>query len=734
VPVGTAAPAPSQTAAAPSPLPPGRRRLFLAITLALPWLLLALVEIGLRIAGVGGSYPLFVPYEPEPGWLFTNPDFARRYFAGGPFTPSPHLDFFRAAKAPGTFRVVFQGESSAAGFPYGHGGAPSRMLAQRLQATFPDRPVEVINAAFTAISSYTLLDQADEIVAQQPDAVLIYTGHNEYYGVLGAASTRAFGGARPLVRTYLALQRLRTGQLLGRLVRWTRVDGDGGNGAPPAAGGADDTGSAPRTVMELLAGDRRVPLGSPLYEQGLAQFRANLAELLARYRAHGVPVFVGTLVSNERDQPPFVSAAGPDGAAAHYARARALAAAGDAAGARAAYRAAKERDELRFRAPEAMNAVIREEAARHGAVVVETQAAVERASPGGVPGASLILEHLHPNLDGYFLIADAFYAALRARALPAPWAREVAAAEARREVPVTPVDSIAAVLRTDRLTSGWPFQPRGVTRLQLVDTLRPRTPAERLAQAYVRGEVPWAEATDRLRVAAESAGDPAAGAAGRARAGARVSLHAAAVRGRRAHRARAAAGRRGTALRAAGERTARDARQRAAGGPAVAATGRPGRRARTPGTCGDARAGRRPHGGAAPLRARAPVAGAGAGARAARHDGAVPPRDRVPLHRAVRQGARDAGRAARRGARARARGRAGAAAPARPRRRPRRRRPRAAERRRGRARWTSRQGRRRGGGSDGGPSGHGCAGAAEIVGRVALRGRPLPAAHARPIY
>ncbi|MGZ8455688.1 MAG: tetratricopeptide repeat protein [Gemmatirosa sp.] len=491
----------SPRAAAVPPGTPGRRRLLLALTLALPWVLLALVEVGLRIGGVGGAYPLFVPYEPEPGWLFTNPDFARRYFAVGPFTPSPHLDFFRAVKAPGTFRVVFQGESSAAGYPYGHGGAPSRMLGQRMQATFPDRPIEVVNAAFTAISSYTLLDQVDEIVAQRPDAVMIYTGHNEYYGVLGAGSTRTLGGARPLVRAYLALRRLRTVQLLGRLA--------GGAGATATRGpaAADDTGDAPRTVMQLLAGDRRVPLGSPLYEQGLAQFRANLGAMLARYRERGVPVFIGTLVSNERDQPPFVSAPGPDGAAAHYARAQLAEARGDTAGARAAYRAAKERDELRFRAPEAMNAIIREEAARHGAILVETQRAVERASPGGVPGHTLVLEHLHPNLDGYFIIADAFYEALRARGLPAPWTNAVPAAQARREVPVTPVDSIGALLRTDRLTSGWPFQPRGVTRVQLVDTLRPRTPAEQLAQAYVRGAVPWAEATDRLRLAAEGSGD-----------------------------------------------------------------------------------------------------------------------------------------------------------------------------------------------------------------------------------
>ena len=533
------------------PLSPGRRRLFVAIALALPWLLLALVEGGLRLAGVGGSYPLFVPYAPAPGWLFTNPDFARRYVAGGPFVPTPHVDFFRAVKPEGALRVVFQGESSAAGFPYGHGGAPSRMLAQRLQATFPDRPVEVINVAFTAISSYTLLDQADEIVAQRPDVVLIYTGHNEYYGLFGVGSTRRLGGSPALVRGYLALQELRLVQLLGRAIGRVRP-------APVGAGGAGargETGDVPSTVMELMAGEQRIPLGSPRYAAGVAQFRENLGALVARYRAAGIPVFVGTLVSNERDQPPFVSGFSPgtdtaaywrlhraglaalarverpgatrsDTAAAWtaiagalqldslpaagpWAMARLAELRGDTALARRAYRDAKERDELRFRAPEAMNAVIREVAAAEGATVVETQQAIVRASPGGVPGRSLLLEHLHPNLDGYFLLADAFYEAMRARGVPQGWRAAVPAAQARAEIPVSAVDSVAAVLRTDRLTAGWPFQPRGRSRPQLADTLRPRTAAEALALRYVDGELAWADATDGLRQAAERADDPA---------------------------------------------------------------------------------------------------------------------------------------------------------------------------------------------------------------------------------
>ena len=483
--------APSPAAEPPTPLTPARRRLFVAITLALPWLLLGALELGLRLGGYGGDWPLFVAYDQRPGWSFPNPDVGRRWFPAGPFTPTPERDFFRTAKDASTYRIVFQGESSAQGFPYEHGGAPSRMLAQRLQATFPQRHVEVVNTALTAVNSYTLLDQADEIVAQRPDAVLIYTGHNEFYGVFGAGSTRALGASRPLVRAWLALRKLRTVQLLEGVI---------GAGAARASAGA-----APRTVMQLMAGDQRIPLGSRTYARGLAQFRANLADLLARYQRAGIPVLIGTVASNERDQPPL---GGNADAVAAWRRAGALNAAGDTARARLAYREAKERDDLRFRAPEGINAIIREEAARHGAAVVESQRALERAAPGGVVGATLMLEHLHPNLDGYFTIADAFYEAMRGRGMIGSWDHAVPAAAARRDVPVTTVDSLVGLLRADRLRSGWPFQPPGVQRVPVVDTLQARTLEERAAQALVLGNVSWPDAMEALRAHYEQVGNP----------------------------------------------------------------------------------------------------------------------------------------------------------------------------------------------------------------------------------
>jgi tetratricopeptide (TPR) repeat protein len=117
-----------------------------------------------------------------------------------------------------------------------------------------------------------------------------------------------------------------------------------------------------------------------------------------------------------------------------------------------------------------------------------------------------MLEHLHPNIDGYFIIADAFFVAVTHANLVTGLAQSPRDS-ARRAVPVTEVDSIAGLLHADRLTSGWPFQPRGVSRTPRVDTMKPVTPAEQLARALVLGNIPWPEATERLRVEYEKSGE-----------------------------------------------------------------------------------------------------------------------------------------------------------------------------------------------------------------------------------
>src|SRR5690554_6940136 len=98
----------SPPASPPSPArPTGRRRLvFTGLMLLIPVLFFVLLEGGLRLAGYGDDYPLFVPVEGHPGYLIQNREVARRYFAQQASVPNSIGDFFRAEKTEEVFRIV----------------------------------------------------------------------------------------------------------------------------------------------------------------------------------------------------------------------------------------------------------------------------------------------------------------------------------------------------------------------------------------------------------------------------------------------------------------------------------------------------------------------------------------------------------------------------------------------------------------------------------------------------
>ena len=73
-----------------------------------------------------------------------------------------------------------------------------------------------------AINSYTLLDLLDEVIAQSPDAILIYTGHNEYYGAMGVGSEESTGISRWLTLLYLDLRSYRTFLLVRNFIGWVK--------------------------------------------------------------------------------------------------------------------------------------------------------------------------------------------------------------------------------------------------------------------------------------------------------------------------------------------------------------------------------------------------------------------------------------------------------------------------------------------------------------------------------
>ena len=458
-----------------------RRFTFLLITLAIPVVFFILLEGGLRLAGFGGKAPLFIENPAHPDYLLPRPNILNRYFPDG-HAPRVTMEtnFFLKEKPEDGLRLIVQGGSTAAGFPYGLGASLAGMLDNRLRQTYPQRDVEVINTAMSAVNSYLLKDVASEIAEQSPDAVLIYAGHNEYLGIFGVGSQFQFGGPL-LTRLYLSLYSLATVDALQYLLL-------------SFTSGPDELQSASRTFMAQVAQNTLIPFDSGAYRQGLRQFEANMRQVLDTYRQASIPVYLSTIASNIGDQPPL-GAGSPAAAEALslYQRGQQAMAAGEYVAARQYLAKAKDLDPLRFRAPEDINAIIRKLSRQPGVVLVDTLSVMESRTQSNIVGNSLMLEHLHPNLPGYFLIADSFYDALLNNQL-ASNPQPVTTAEAWRNRPVTTAEEYYGYAQIQALKSDFPFRPSPVP----IMLSEPADWQQQLGKAYFEKRISWLDMMQQL--------------------------------------------------------------------------------------------------------------------------------------------------------------------------------------------------------------------------------------------
>ncbi|HZE83951.1 MAG TPA: hypothetical protein VE035_06550, partial [Puia sp.] len=457
--------------------------LFKAISILLPFLILILLEAGLRIFHYGHDLNLFVEYPGDQDYLVLNPDASKKYFTDQVMAPTGNRELFKKEKDKNTCRIFVLGESTTIGYPYFHNGSFHRWLLYRLMRSFPDRHFEIINLSMTAVNSYTVLGFARDLVSYEPDAILIYSGQNEYYGALGVGSTNKVGGNPRIIRLMLALRGLRITQLITNLYK--------------GIAGSDPKKHAGETFMRLMVAEQQIPVESTLYYRGIDQFRTNIEETLKLFSKQKIPVFISNIVSNEKDLRPFISIGAdsirfPEFKKDYELGVKALeskdmtAAAnwlgeanrifsgharcnfylgqltwqrGDFASARRFFSRAKELDALRFRAPDSMNGIISELCKKYeNAHLVDTRAAFENISDHGIIGDGLILEHVHPNLSGYALMADAFYKAMKQyHLIVVDKENEISFDQLVRDMPITKVDSLTGAYTIDKLKKSWPF-------------------------------------------------------------------------------------------------------------------------------------------------------------------------------------------------------------------------------------------------------------------------------------
>jgi lysophospholipase L1-like esterase len=463
---------------------------FSVIAVFSPLVLLGVLEVGLRAGRYGGETPLFeAPAKLHGIYLVPGRRVGARYFPRAKSPPSPPFDAFLVRKPVHGLRIFVMGESAAAGFPYPANGAFSNVLADALQDVLPNDTVEVVNLGITATNSYTIADLAPEVIAQRPDAVLIYAGHNEYYGALGAGSTETLGAVPAFVRLYLRLQRFKTFLLLRNIVG---VAFAAAHGESPFA-----TPDPHPSKMETVVRDQRITLGGRVYERGKRQFESNLLVALGAFRRAGVPVFIGSTPSNLRDQKPFGSSASPPDSSASvvFDSARGALARRDTAGARSLFARARDLDLIRFRAPGEFRDVIKRVAAKTGAHYVPSEEVFDSVAQYGIPGQDLFLEHVHPNAGGYLLLGRTYFESLERMGFlrEANFKRLATWHEYARRMDLTPLDYRIAYHTVKTITTRWPFLPVNAQQ-NYRGTYQPTDFTDSLAFEVSMGTVQWAQA------------------------------------------------------------------------------------------------------------------------------------------------------------------------------------------------------------------------------------------------
>ena len=448
----------------------------------LPFIFLFFIELSMRLLEYGYNTDLFID-DGSGKYYLMNPDISKKYFTIEENATIGHRERFSKIKKPGTMRFFVLGASSSLGYPYMHNGSFPGMLKYRLQFAYPDVDFEIINLSLTAVNSYCLYDFSKQLIKYAPDAVLIYAGHNEYYGALGVASTSTIGRNPKVVRAIIAAKRF-------KLVQWvSRI-------AAKMKGSDKRITDYTLTLMERMTEEQSVPYRSAVFQQGIKQFDCNLHDMLEIFNKFQIPVYIGNLVSNQKDQKPFISASGEFDADLQFKKGNEAYSRENYSEAKEHFILAKEYDELRFRAPEEMNEIIRKYSDKFNNVtLVEVLELLEKNSPNGIIDSTLLLEHVHPNLKGHRLISDAFYKALDASELfSGKKNNDFSFHIDEKEYPFTSYDTIYGEIIILLLKELWPFNEP----MPEEDPSHIKTYEEQLAGASAVKQITWYQAMQEL--------------------------------------------------------------------------------------------------------------------------------------------------------------------------------------------------------------------------------------------
>ncbi|MCA9169210.1 MAG: tetratricopeptide repeat protein [Planctomycetales bacterium] len=385
--------------------------------------------------GFSAQAPLFVPADNDTSQMVTAQN----------KLPWFNAQSFPSHKADGTYRIFTLGGSTTFGRPYDDRTSFSGWLRELLPAVDSRHDWEVINAGGISYASHRVVRVMAELTQYEPDLFIVYCGHNEH---LEERTYRKIQELPPVIRELKAwLGHSRSYAVLHRLLR---RDSDN---LPISGGTEKELAPEVKTRLDNGIGPAAFSRDDKLSEDLTTHYKFNLKQMVQIANAAGATIIFVTPASNLSDCEPFKSQHVADVAAhdiasweqhrdaavrardgadlitataeiddaariaprhAHtrYLQGQIHLASGDIDGARRAFVAASTEDVCPLRATGAIIDALKSVASDAETQVVDAVAVIDLASPNGIPGKSLFLDHVHPTIEGHRLIAEAILGAM----------------------------------------------------------------------------------------------------------------------------------------------------------------------------------------------------------------------------------------------------------------------------------------------------------------------------------
>ncbi len=199
-------------------------------------------------------------------------------------------DSFLAKKPSGVRRIFVLGGSTVQGRPYSIETSFATWLRLRLEAASPETDFEVVNCGGVSYASYRVAKILDEVLDHQPDAIVVYTGHNEFLEDREYADVRGMSGSRRWISR--AASKLKT-------VSWIQSKLSGSSIAPSSMAAEVDA------RLDHIGGLRRYQR-DPSWRSGVeSHFDATLRRMVTATKRANVPLVLCVPASELVNTPPF---------------------------------------------------------------------------------------------------------------------------------------------------------------------------------------------------------------------------------------------------------------------------------------------------------------------------------------------------------------------------------------------------------------------------------------------